>query len=222
LDSPYKSERGWAERAGDSAALAQARNYWEQQEKIAAADGTAAPGVYYYFFDHTPTDYRIGKGWLGASVADKALLKAGVLGVLGVYGACHSCEIPFVYGEADYAHTTREHRLVHLMSNYWTNVGTTRDPNTTPTGRVVNASIPALPKWEPYEGPPEHRTQYFHQTTTQDSTEFAEMARSRGDPHRLKCNFWDKHPPSSGWPIPSPEPEPEPELAFHSPAPNVE
>ena len=166
-----------------------AYHYWEAQQKLPSSE---AGSIYLYFYAHVPTDKRQCRGWLKVPPTNED-------------GTCHSSELAYAYGDYSYAHTQEETRLIYVLSNYWTNIAITRDPNVSPSGRERNATIPPLPGhssgqdvaaagklplWKPYAGPPEHGTQILGG---------GRGTGTRPSPHMKQCDFWDKHLPSSGW-----------------------
>jgi hypothetical protein len=168
----------------------------------AAAAATAhKPRVFQYFFAHAPLDQRLCRGYAANPKNNQN-------------GCCHSSELAFAYGDYSFAHSHLETRLIYAMSHYYTNIAISGDPNLTPKGRNKNATVPPLagrrpglgtqdveaakklPVWRPYTGPPEHYTQILGGN---EEARHGEMAKSIRGPHSAQCDFWDAHPPSTGW-----------------------
>ena len=187
-----------------------AQNYHKAQQNFtlkhrdSSSDDDAASHkarVFQYFFAHAPLDRRLCHGYLAVPANNQD-------------GCCHSSELPFAYGDYSVAHDHLETRLIYAMSHYYTNIAISGDPNLTPRGRDKNSTVPPLaghspgsgmldvdagkklPIWRPYAGPPEHYTQLLGGN---EEAAHGEVVKSVPGPHSAQCDFWDAHPPSSGW-----------------------
>jgi len=105
------------------------------------------------------------------------------------FGACHGCEIPFVFlrNESDHfgINGTGEVLLGRAMAQYWTNFAWNSDPSNS-TGRHHELSFIPTPTWAPTQATPDA-------SIVLDATESA-FAIHMAEPHprAWRCDaFWD-------------------------------
>ena len=87
------------------------------------------PPVFLYYFSHQPTDFSMRFG----SVFSAATNANGIPSY--GRGACHGCELRWVWYDAAKFHTPEEYRLADIMTQYWINFAATGDPNRAADGR---------------------------------------------------------------------------------------
>ena len=140
--------------------------------------------IYQFYFVRTPTE---------APFAQKQHPRKQH--VTDGFGACHGCEIPFVFDRSDSSEFGIEGKgelaLGDAMSAYWTNFAWNSNPNNS-SDRLAN--ITRLPVWK-----------QFHRKTDaaiilDASEESAEISMAYPHPRAKSCNaFWDNFFHHKGW-----------------------
>lgn len=148
---------------------------------------TTQPRTYQYYFTHTPgsgtfIDAGYYGGYSGYSYVDDG------------YGACHGCEIPFVFNQAGNKtwglNGTGDDALGSQMSTYWSNFAWNSDPNNS-SGRAHMAS---LPMWDPVM-PDSDGAMNFNATEVKSET-----AMAHPHPRAHLCEaFWNGYFHHTGW-----------------------
>eukprot|EP01052_Picozoa_sp_SAG31_P005861 SAG31_NODE_264_length_18835_cov_7.543553_12_plen_650_part_00 len=143
--------------------------------------------VWLYYFAHNPSDTRL----LGRKAATPTEQN----------GACHGCELYYVWHADTYYHTPEERQLAQWMVTYWTQFAQTGDPNHAATAIATDVSddgallatphnssglrgVLLTPQWVPYN-------------TSTDATMYLGTpphVESKEGLHRRICAFWDAHP----------------------------
>jgi len=154
--------------------------------QIKAADllSTQAP-VYQYYFTRTPTEEPFGKPPPRKHITDG-------------FGACHGCEIPFVFVRLDSKQYgvkgAGEVELALTMSTYWTNFAWSGDPNSPASRWSQRATAGVSVAWPKV-------------TPGVDSSIVFDATRERATVHALNSHprssaceaFWEPYFHRTGW-----------------------
>jgi len=141
--------------------------------------------VYQYYFTRVPAEEPFGKKGPQKHITDG-------------FGACHGCEIPFVFLRTDskrFGITGRgEVALAMNMSIYWTNFAWTGDPNN-PGARTSTVALQGVPVTWP-------RVTFGHEGAIEfnASQDDALIHAWASHPRKEACDtFWEPFFQASGW-----------------------
>eukprot|EP00929_Paragymnodinium_shiwhaense_P035968 TRINITY_DN19334_c0_g1_i1.p1 TRINITY_DN19334_c0_g1~~TRINITY_DN19334_c0_g1_i1.p1 ORF type:complete len:711 (+),score=143.54 TRINITY_DN19334_c0_g1_i1:96-2228(+) len=172
-------------------------NYWAAQELVgdyimyctsrhASFSMSSSQKVFQYYFAHRPREAPFTNPWNWKDT------------ITGGYGACHGCEIPFVFNRNDsrwYGVEGRgEKQLALSMSSYWTNLAWSGDPNK-PGQRFGPAATWKLPDW-----PQTPRRTSDTVLILDAGKEEQAISVDKVHPRARGCTgFWDNYFVSNGW-----------------------
>jgi carboxylesterase type B len=157
-----------------------------------AAGSSSRPPVFLYYFSHQPTDFGMRFGSVFSAAKDPNGIPSYVR------GACHGCELSWVWYSQGRFHTKEEFRLADIMAQYWINFAATGDPNRRADGQTGRSL--GLPLWETF-GAAAHGTMQFgsNQTFIQKTPHTKPPnvtldVRTIAGMHTEVCDrFWDQH-----------------------------
>jgi para-nitrobenzyl esterase len=148
--------------------------------------------TFQYYFKRSPNSFPFHDPWWNKYYSSYGYYGYGDH-IDDGFGACHGCEIPFVFYRVDNKtyglNGTGEVDLGMSMSTYWTNFAHNSEPNDV-SGRA-QAKAPNV-KWEVATG---------DATMTFDATDTAaDNAMATPHPRSFFCkNFWDGYFKANGW-----------------------
>lgn len=204
-----------------------AHHYWDQIVKANRSSGPDAGKVFHYYFTHKPSDRRKCAGWLAVPKnADQGACHSVELAfAYADYSIAHTPEeTRLIYDMSHYftnvlmtmdankAPAGRNHTLEipPLPGRPWP-FANDEDGNPLPLFREATGP---LAHWGAYTGAPHHTMVFaptakdhtngnhdnsYNNSGYDNSTHRYSMSQTLPHPRNRQCDFWDQHPPSSGW-----------------------